>query len=285
MVQEVVDDINPLAGTSSSGMLSGSWHLGVVHANISGALLHHAASLQALQVLAWRRRSCRRQTSLVRPSFQCCNVLVAHDIQLHVMDMWPSLGACTEGVKRKRSLSLSYKEKYYPITNAWKEAKKSKTLASLMGQLVHGSFQEIFSTPPCFQVLVKERATAYLENFFLQEAISKGTGSPPSDHQAEYQQRVRVAFSNEVAVKREAFRILDYRMAFLLNGEKKESGKAQAPSWAPGRTKELLMAMAPKLRTEPAAISACCVIWRLGSASAWIDILLDLDILQGLQRS
>ena len=161
----------------------------------------------------------------------------------------PSQGACPQGPRKKRSLSISYKEKYYPLTTAWKEAKKSKTLASLMGQLVHGSFQEIFSTPPAFQPLAKERATAYLESFFLQEALSRGTGKAPSDHQAEYQQRVKVALSHEVAAKKEAYRILDYRMAFLLHREKREPGKAQAPSWAPGRTKELLMAMAPRLRT------------------------------------
>jgi len=152
-------------------------------------------------------------------------------------------------VQKKRTLSSSYKTKYYAITNSWKEAKKSRSIASVMGHLVSRSFQEIMSCPPVFQHLAKQRASAYLEKYFLQEELAKSHGKAPSGHEAEFQYRVRAALDHELAAKREAFRGLDYKMSFLLAGVKKEPGTEEAPSWSPCRLRQLRMSLGPRIRT------------------------------------
>lgn len=122
-------------------------------------------------------------------------------------------------------------------------------MASVMSHLVTSSFQEISLCPPLFQHLAKERASAYLEKYFLQEEMGKTHGQAPPGHEPEYQYRVRAALDHELASKREAFRVLDYKMAFLLHAEKREPGKEVAPSWAPCRLRGLMVAMGPKIRT------------------------------------
>lgn len=72
-MQEVVDDIKPLAGTSLSCMFA--CDLANVH-GIRGSLLQYSASVQALRRQAWRRESCRTLTPLVTPSTLCCGLEV-----------------------------------------------------------------------------------------------------------------------------------------------------------------------------------------------------------------
>jgi len=158
-------------------------------------------------------------------------------------------GPGSGGVRKRRTLSNSYKEKYYTITSTWKDAKRAKIMASTLGHLVLNSFQEISSCPPIFQHLAKGRARAYLERYFLQDEMSRPHVQAPSEHGPEYHYRVRVALDHLMSSKREAFRVLDYKLAFLLHGEKREPGKEVAPSWAPCRIRQQMVTMGPKIRT------------------------------------
>ena len=130
--------------------------------------------------------------------------------------------------KRKRTHS----QEAYLKMSSWKDAKRQQAKGALMGNLVKASFEEVSSTPVTFQAVAKERALAYMECYFLQEAIGNTMGrKPPLGHELEFFHRIKVALDHRLAAKKEAFRIVDYRMAFLLAGAKNEQGFFDAPSW------------------------------------------------------
>lgn len=155
------------------------------------------------------------------------------------------------GRKRKRTLSTTYKEKYYLLTFNWKEAKKNKAKAALLGHLVIGSFQELSSTPAEFSEAAKARAIAFLEYYFLEEAGGQSYGEGPSKHLLEYHHRVKVSLDHEILIKREAYRRADYRFAFLMAGAPKGTTKCDPPVWAPTALLLQMRSMGPKIRTVP----------------------------------
>lgn len=141
------------------------------------------------------------------------------------------------------------------MTTIWKEAKKQQTRSILMGHLVKASFEELSSTPPAFQRPAKIRASAYLEYYFIQVAAGKGFGQGPPGHEIEFNRRAMVAMDQVLAASREAYKIADYRLTFLLKGLKKEQGVLEAPSWAPERLKQQMKSLGPQIRT----VSLLCV--------------------------
>lgn len=137
------------------------------------------------------------------------------------------------------------------MTSAWKEARKQKNKEASLGHLVKASFQELASIPMHFNQAAKLRSLAYLEFYLLQEALGNSLGKGPQGHQEEYNHRVKVALDQELAAKKEAYRIADYRLSFLLLGAKKEGSTFDHPAWAPASLQQQLKTLGPKIRQAP----------------------------------
>ena len=127
--------------------------------------------------------------------------------------------------------------------------KKVRARSSLLGHLILESFQEVAEMPPQLHELATKRASAYLEVYFFQEALSQPFGHCPPRHALEFDHRVESALELEKSISWQEYRVSNYELAFLHEGVRTSPGDESLPKWAPARVVQLLKALGPRRRT------------------------------------